>query len=396
VTKTPTTLLMFALSVHRATSIGDEKTMKKMTKLFLRYGLSVVFACGVGSSAALAIENSECMECHSDSSLSKESTDNILRSEITVGLYVDEEAFNRSVHHQNGITCVDCHSDIEELNFDEELPHKAYLEPVCCANCHEEEGNAFKNSVHMEILKKGITMTCYACHGYHDVMPMEAALLAERENSYCLKCHNPYQYHEWLPARESHFAFVECIVCHAPDVSQQINLTFVDLLTNKLSKGAEIIKILGIEYDQFMPMIDTNKDNIINQDEFDTLILMLRQKNIHASFHAELVADLKPEAHQVKRGMAEKTCEKCHIEDSPYFNAVFLPLIREDGSVDRYEVDRQVLGSYNLNHFYLMTGTRVKMLDMIGFLLIAGGAGVVLLHFIMRIATMSARRKNDH
>jgi len=373
---------------------GDEKIMQKMTKLILPYGLCIVFICCIGPSPVRAIENSECLECHSDKSLTKESTDNILQSAITVNLYVDEEIFNRSVHNINGITCVDCHSDIEELNFDEEVPHKANLESVHCARCHEEEGEAFKNSVHMEILKKGITMTCYACHGYHDVMQMDTALLAERENNYCLKCHNPYQFHEWLPARESHFAFVECVVCHA-SAPPQIHLTFIDLVTNKLSKGEEIIKILGIEYDKFMALIDSNKDNIINQDEFDSLILLLRQKNIHASFHAELVADLKPEAHQVKRGAAEKSCEKCHMADSSYFNAVFILITREDGAVDRHEVEREVLESYNLSHFYMMAGTRVKLLDKIGFLLIAGGVAVVLLHFGIRIITIPARRKND-
>ncbi len=342
----------------------------------------------------MAIENSECFECHSDESLTKESTANILKTDITVDLYVDEDKFNHSVHNINGITCVDCHSDIEELNYDNDLPHEEYLERVCCANCHEEEGEAFKKSVHMEILKKGITMTCYACHGYHYVMQMEAALLAERENTYCLKCHNPYQYHEWLPAKESHFAFVECIVCHATDVPQQIHLNFVDLVTNKFYESAEILKILDISYDEFMPMVDKDSDNIISPKEFDTLVLMLKQKNIHARFHAELVAELMPAAHQVERGMAEKTCEKCHMADSPYFNAVFIILRQQDGTVDHHEVDRSVLEGYNISHFYLMAGTRVKMLDKIGFLLLAGGACGVFGHFSIRVLTISYRRKN--
>ncbi|MCB2183315.1 MAG: hypothetical protein KQH63_14875 [Desulfobulbaceae bacterium] len=367
--------------------------MKKMTKLLFTLGLATLFTYTINPASSFAIENSECLECHSDESLTKESTDNILKSDITVNLYVDEEKFNHSVHNINGITCVDCHSDIEELNYDDDLPHKEYLESVCCANCHEEEGEAFKNSVHMEILQKGITMTCYACHGYHYVMPMEAALLAERENNYCLKCHNPYQYHEWLPAQESHFAFVECIVCHAPEVSQQIHLNFVDLVTNKLYQSDEIIDILGINYNEFMPMIDANEDGKINQQEFDSLILMLRQKNVYARFHAELVAVLQPDAHQVKRGMAEKTCEKCHMADSPYFDAVFLLLTHEDGTVDHHEVERDVLESYNMSHFYLMTGTRVKLLDKIGFLLLAGGAFVVMAHFTVRILTIPVRRK---
>lgn len=372
---------------------GENYTMKKMTGLTLRYGLGILFICCLWPASMFAIENSECLECHSDEDLTKESTDNILQSSITVQLYVDEEKFNHSVHNINGITCVDCHSDIEELNYDEDLPHKEYLETVCCATCHEEEGDAFKSSVHMEILKKGITMTCYACHGYHYVMQMESASLAERENQYCLRCHNPYQYHEWLPAKDSHFAMVECIVCHSPDVPQEIHLHFVDLVTNKLYESDEIIKILGIGYDKFMPLVDQNEDGLINLDEFENLILLLRQKKVHARFHAELVADVVPVAHDVKRGIAEKTCQKCHSANSPYFDAVFILFKLEDGTVDRHEVVRSVLESYNLGHFYLMAGTRVKLLDKIGFLLLAGGASVVFLHLIIRVLTIPVRRK---
>ncbi len=342
-----------------------------------------------------AIENSECLECHSDESLTKESTDNILQTSMTVDLYVDEDRFNHSAHNINGITCVDCHADIEELNWDDELPHKQKLEKVICATCHEEEGDAFKNSVHMEILKKGITMTCYACHGYHYVKQMETALLAERENAYCLKCHNPYQYHQWLPAKESHFALVECVVCHAPEVPRKIHLSFVDLVTNKHIENSEIMYILGITHDEFMPMLDKNTDGIINQDEFDALILMLRQKNVHARFHAELVAELVPEAHEVKRGIAERTCEKCHMVDSPYFDAVSLLIKKDDDTVENLEVDRDVLESYSMSHFYLMSGTRVKLLDKIGLLLIAGGACVVAVHLCIRIVTVPIRRKKQ-
>lgn len=368
------------------------KIMKKITTSVFGHGLFILLLGLLSPGSIGAIENSECLDCHSDKSLTKESTDNILKFSITVALYVDEDKFNHSAHNMNGITCVDCHSDIEELNWDNELPHEQNLQKVCCATCHEEVGNAFKNSVHMEILNKGITMTCYACHGYHYVKQMETALLAERENAYCLRCHNPYQYHEWLPAKESHFALVECIICHAPAVPGQIHLTLFDLVSNKLLENSDIIPILGIRYDELMPMLDADRDNILSQKEFDALILMLRQKNVHSRFQVELVAELVADAHEVKRGMAEKTCEKCHAVDSPYFTTVSLLFKKEDGTVDYVEVDRAVLTSYSMSHFYLMTGTRVKMLDKVGFLILAAGVCVVLGHLGIRILTIPIRR----
>jgi CxxC motif-containing protein (DUF1111 family) len=91
---------------------------------------------------------------------------------------------------------------------------------------------------------------------------METASVAERENSICLKCHNPFQYHKWLPSSEAHFSYVECVVCHAPDVPRHINLKFFDLGTNKFYGCDDLLAIMGIDYDEFMPTIDKNKDGI--------------------------------------------------------------------------------------------------------------------------------------
>lgn len=369
--------------------------MKTIRTLYIYCGIFCML-CFLRSTTVLAIDNSDCMDCHSDESLTKESTNNILQTPITMSLYVDEDKFNLSVHNINGITCVDCHDDIEELNYDEDLPHAEDLKQVCCANCHEDEANAFRKSVHMEIRNKGVTMTCFACHGYHYVPMMDAALLAERENKYCLRCHNPYQYHQWLPAGESHFAMVECVVCHAPDVPQHINLHFLDLVSNKLYTSDEILSVLGIEQSEFMPLFDRNKDNMINLDEFETLVLVLRQRNVHARFHAELVAELMPLAHEVRRGAAEKTCENCHSVDSPYFDSVYLVFRQDDGSVHRHEVERAVLGSYYMNHFYLMSGTRIDLLDKIGFFILAAGAATVFAHATIRIFTIPLRRRKKN
>jgi predicted CXXCH cytochrome family protein len=366
--------------------------MKKMKKLkiptrAIGVCLLVVFCLWPG--LAPALDNAECLDCHGDEGLTRETGrgDN-----GSASLYVDAGKFNHSVHHMNGILCVDCHADISALDYDNDLPHPGELAGVDCAACHEEEAAAFGDSVHAKIKSKGITMTCYACHDYHYVTHLAAASVAERENNFCAKCHNPYLSHEWLPKQAEHFAFVECTVCHAPGVQRHIHLKFFDLVTNRFYKGEEILKILGVGYDEFMPMVDTNKDGKIDKAEFEIFELMLRQKNVHAMFHAELVAEMEAVAHKVNRGVAEKNCEKCHAADSPYFNAVTIVLTKEDGSVDHHQVDRAVLESYSLRHFYIYAGTRVKLLDMIGIILIGGAVAGVLGHLTIRILTIRLRR----
>ncbi len=368
------------------------KKMKKLKKVARPIGFCFLFVFWLWPSVGLAVDNSECLDCHSDDSLTRETSNG---GDVHESLFVDGGKFNRSVHHLNDIGCIDCHADIAELNYDNDLPHAKELAMVDCASCHEEETDAFASSVHMKIKSKGITMTCYACHDYHYVSHLEAASVAERENNFCAKCHNPYQSHEWLPKREEHFAFVECTVCHAPEVPRHIHLKFFDLVSNKYYTGEEILETLGIGYEEFMKVLDKDEDGTIGKDEFEILEFMLRQKNVHAIFHAELVAETEPVAHQVNRGVAERNCEKCHTAESPYFNAVTIVIPKEDGSVDHHQVDRSVLESYSLRHFYLYAGTRVKLLDMIGIVLIAGAFCGVLGHLSIRILTIRLRRKKD-
>jgi hypothetical protein len=377
-------------------ALGDPETMKKISPLPISFGLAIAVACfAVAPVARAAIENSECFGCHNDAGLSRSETDAVTHSRMSEQLFVDEEKFSHSVHHNNGIGCVDCHADIINLNYEEEVPHKKQLEPVNCTMCHDATGAAFKQSVHMQIRGKGITMNCNACHGYHYVTRQESLSVAERTNNSCEKCHNPYQSHGWLPQKSQHFSFVECVVCHVPEAPRHLRLSFFDMVTNKLYSGQEILKILGISENDFMPLLDRNKDEIINVNEFEDLELLLRQKNVHAIFHAELVAEMHPVVHQVNRGTALRDCKTCHSADSPYFKAVVLALTKDDGSADHFQVDRAVLESFSLRHFYALGGTRMKLLDKIGFLLLAGGFFTVLGHSAVRIVTDAIRRKNE-
>lgn len=363
--------------------------MNKMTCFMVGVFIALFSSCLILlPSQGLATENDECMECHSDDSLERSESEGMKEN-----LFIDYNRFKFSVHNVNGITCVDCHSDIEELNWDDEVPHATALAVVNCVDCHDAEGEAYINSVHKKAGGKGITIPCYACHGYHFVTHMEADSVFERENAFCLKCHNPDNFHDWLPQKETHFAFVECAVCHALDAPRYIALRFYDLISNDFVSSNDLLKALGTDYDNFMDKIDSDKDNIISVDELENLVLLLRQKNIRGTFHGELVVELVPEVHHVNRGQANRDCEQCHNPESPFFEEVYICLNKEDGTRDHHKVERPVLESYYVNHFYAIGGTRVRLLDKIGLALIVGGLGVVASHLLVRVVTAPARRR---
>ena len=363
--------------------------MEKMTCFLVGVFIVLLSSCLILiPSQGYAIENDECMECHSDDSLERSESEGMKEN-----LFIDYNRFKYSVHNANGITCVDCHTDIEELNWDNDVPHPVALAMVNCDECHEEEGEAYLDSVHKKASGKGITIPCYACHGYHFVTHLEADSVFERENAFCLKCHNPDNFHDWLPQKETHFAFVECAVCHAPEAPRYIALRFYDLISKTFISGDDLLKALGTDYESFMDKIDVDKDDIISLDELENLVLLLRQKKIRGTFHGELVVEMVPEVHHVNRGQANRECEQCHNPESPFFEEVYICLNRDDGTRQHHKVERRVLESYYVNHFYAIGGTRVRLLDKIGLVLIVGGLSVVAGHLFVRIATAPIRRR---
>ena len=336
--------------------------------------------------AVMAVENDECMECHSDAALSRDQS-----SGMKEMLYINYNNFKHSVHNINGIACVDCHADIEELDWEQEIPHPVTLEPVDCASCHEDISEAYRNSVHHKARTKGITIPCYACHEYHYTSHLEAASVKERQNNFCMKCHKPSMFHDWLPQKEAHFDFVECTVCHAPDSPRHINLRVYDLVQDRFLDPDEFLRNLRTSFDGFLGLIDRNGNSTIDEDEFLDMVILLRQWEIRATFHGELVTDVQASVHQVNRGEANRDCAQCHTATSPYFEDVRFSLARADGTVVHYPVDRDVLETYHVE-FNALGSTRVRLLDKIGLLLIAGGVFVVIVHLTTRLFTLPLRR----
>jgi len=354
---------------------------------FVAKALGFVLLFCTWTTVAAAIDNETCMECHEDESLTRTDSTGVKDS-----LYVDYEKFKYSVHNVNDVACVDCHADITELNMDEDVPHPVDLKPVACQNCHDDVAEAYKNSVHQKMSRKGVTVPCYACHDYHTTVPLEYTTVAERQKSFCLKCHDPNNYHDWLPAKENHFALVDCTVCHAPNVSRHVNLRFFDLADKQFLKGNVMLQRMGISEEKFVALVDRDSNGIVNVDEFDDMVYMLRKHKMRGVFHGELVADMDPVLHQVNRGAASRDCSQCHSAISSFFKDVRLIFVMDDGSAISLKVDRRILQTYYAA-FNALGTTRVRLLDMIGIVLIAGGLTVVLIHLTIRILTIPLRRR---
>ncbi len=131
---------------------------------WFQWGSAIILACSVAtnSRAIEAIKNSECLECHSDKTLTKTNENG-----ATISLFVDEVRFKGSAHGTN--SCVSCHSDLTTKHPDDNLAAK----PVACSKCHEKQSESYNASVHGLACKTGKpgSATCVDCHDTHEVLP---------------------------------------------------------------------------------------------------------------------------------------------------------------------------------------------------------------------------------
>jgi len=144
--------------------------------LLLGAGLLVVLARAAG-----AQESSDCLECHSDKTLTKR------RAGKTVSLFVDEKRLAKSVHAD--APCVGCHSASRER-----APARGEGRGADCDDCHGEIATMYAESLHGKAAVKGDATAprCWSCHGGHDIVKVKdprSPVLPQKVPFLCGRCH---------------------------------------------------------------------------------------------------------------------------------------------------------------------------------------------------------------
>ena len=134
--------------------------------------------------ATQEIKNSFCLDCHSDTTLTRT---NAAGKELS--LFVDAAKLAASAHKTN--TCASCHSDLAAKHPDDGIPAR----PVNCRSCHERQSESYGASVHALALKAGRAdaATCQDCHDAHAVLPPGSPLSPlhfSRQAATCGQCHD--------------------------------------------------------------------------------------------------------------------------------------------------------------------------------------------------------------
>jgi len=128
----------------------------------------IILAAGLLGTTALRaaeIKDSDCLECHSDKTLTATNPAGRVFS-----LFVDPATLAASVHHTN--SCASCHNDITGQHPSGPAAPRA----VDCARCHLQPSLSYTASVHGVAHRDGIRSgtnaapVCADCHGSHAVL----------------------------------------------------------------------------------------------------------------------------------------------------------------------------------------------------------------------------------
>lgn len=389
---------------------------------------------GAGAQAAVSQEDRQCLACHSTPGLEAK-----VASGEMLPLNVDAKAFGDSAHGMLG--CTVCHSDIAMPNHPpakspvaslrensiamtrvcrtchgevfkqyEGSTHAALLRegnsaaPLCttchephamkrkaafdeasgapCSNCHGSIFEAYNASVHGKARKQGRVEapSCSSCHGAHEV---RAAAAEQQVRDACYGCHSGAlaAHNEWLPNAALHMRTVSCASCHAPGAKRRVDLRLYD------SSGRErIAQKEGVpEFETLARTADTEGKGL-NALALRSLLHEFSRDGVDkAIVRGRLEVASGEQFHQIAdKSRAVSQCETCHSAGSAPFQSVTVSIAGPGGRPVRYDARKEVLDSVvsvdSVRGFYVIGGTRIKLLDALVVLALLGGIGTPIAH----------------
>lgn len=397
----------------------------------------------------LSKENLACLKCHDKPDFEKKLDDG---KQLPLGISTQD--YLASVHKAQD--CVDCHSDLDDKTHGKvKTPLKSRRELTqamqeSCRDCHKKKYPQFDDSIHAALIRQGsekaplcadchnahtqaavklaapivqapcarchdaifkayaqdvhglgraaqgkAAPSCADCHQAHDV---KAASLGDGPKDACLSCHENAlaEHKDWLPNTALHFEAVSCPACHAPTAQRRVNLRLYDGATQLREKT-------GVP--QFARRAQAGDAQSLGLDE-RALWSLLSQFNQDSGPAGQVVIRGRLEvrsgvqAHQLSdKAKAVRDCDTCHKQGAEPFQSVVVSIAGADGRPLRHAVQKDVLGSLtaweSVRGFYAIGSTRIKLLDTLLVLVVAGSIGGTLAHMTVKRLFKGARERRE-
>lgn len=279
--------------------------------------------------------------------------------------------------------CADCHNP----HATKSMKEANAADDALCRQCHEKVTQAFAASVHGV---DGEALECKDCHRTHDV---KAAAVGDHLRGQCLSCHKDAgtTHASWLPNAGLHLEAVSCAACHSPNATRRVDLRIYE------AKGEQQAAAEKVGVPQFVHLASTNGG--LDGRALWSLLQDLSRGNGgegRSFVRGRLEVQTGVEAHSLAaKGRALKDCATCHKQGAAAFQSVTVSMIGADGRPLRQGASQGVLNSVesigSVGGFYAIGGTRIKVLDVLLVLAVAGGIALPGAHLAMKL--LSARRR---
>ena len=389
----------------------------------------------------LSKEDQACLGCHA-----KPGTRTTLANGETLSLYIAADAFAASKHAREG--CEGCHSQIDTATHgkpgnEQKLASKrshAVEATETCRDCHQKTMKKYDDSVHWALVKNGSdkaplcaschnphatkslkqanaadnvlcqechkdiaraftasvhgtdgeNLECKDCHRTHDV---KAATVGDHLRGQCISCHKEVasSHAKWLPNAAHHLEAVSCGACHNPNAARRVDLRIYE------GKGERKPAAEKLGVPQFVQL--TSTDGGLDGRALWSLLQDLSRgsgTDGRSFVRGRLEVQTGVEAHALApKGKALKDCATCHKQGAAAFQAVTVSMIGADGRPVRKGATQGILNSVesigSVSGFYAIGGTRIRMLDVLLLMALAGGVLLPGAHLTMKL--LSARRR---
>jgi hypothetical protein len=221
----------------------------------------------------------------------------------------------------------------------------------------------------------------------------------------CLTCHKDGEnvHKKWLsnpPFKLSSFAglhldTVACAVCHSPGTKGGVYLCLYDRKTGKPISEEEVSRLLGTDAAGLKKELDPLGKGV-GSTEVWNIMRKLNDKGANVTFLGRLDVRKGTEAHLLaEKKKAVRDCEYCHRADTDFYKSVSIVLFKSDGRPTFHNAKQEVLGSIftilPASQFYVLGGTRIGLLDIIGIIAVLGGIAFPIGHIAIRIVTSPIR-----
>ena len=298
--------------------------------------------------------------------------------------------------------CADCHSAHAVRSVSVYEP--SIGQP--CKNCHDEIFEAYVQSVHGEARVSGNVIRashiqapiCADCHRAHEITAVEAS---DRLQSTCLTCHEgaSMAHEDWLPNAGLHLDVVACAACHAPMAERRIDLQLYDSLiqapVGQYAAFQDLVREIDVAGDGLDPLELWSLVRQTRQEGQETVVTLRGRMEVSTGVEAHRVAI---------KASAVRDCQSCHQYGADAFQNVTVSIARPDGRKQRYQADSEVLNSLvsvdSVSDFYMLGGTRVKLLDGLLIVGLVTGLAIPLSHmsvgkYLRRKRSREYRDAND-